>query len=86
MGSDLFAQPSAVPRGFLLGDIYLANVERYDRQSPDGRFYSVTILCRIDVTRLAVELVVALSAATTIALFLQPRSVKRSDSAQESTV
>ncbi|MFK7777097.1 MAG: hypothetical protein QM501_03090 [Gimesia sp.] len=77
---------SSVSRGFLLGDVYHANVPSGYQSNGKGHhvmFYT-TVSCRIDVTRLVMELIVVLSAATTFALCLNLRSGKPSENSDGS--
>ncbi|WP_298864004.1 hypothetical protein [uncultured Gimesia sp.] len=67
---------NSVSRGFLLGDIYRTNVPNGYQANEKGHNVMVyaTIPCRIDMTRLVMELMVVLSVATMLAFFLNLRS------------
>jgi len=63
-------------RGFLFGDIYHGKVANGYRRSQNGEYVPAfaTVVCQIDVTRLVMELMVVISAATTLTLFFTRRS------------
>ncbi|MDF1745046.1 MAG: hypothetical protein P1V19_15215 [Gimesia sp.] len=66
----------SVSRGFLFGDVYLTSVPNGYQANEKGHNVLVytNVFCRIDVTRLVMELMVVLSVATLLALFLNLRS------------
>jgi len=67
---------SSLSRGFLWGDIYRAEVPGGYQANEHGHNVMVhaTVPCRIDVTRLVMELMVVFSAATLLVCLLNLRS------------
>ena len=67
---------NSVSRGFLFGDIYHTSVPHGYHQNGKGQnvMSYAQASCRIDVTRLVMELMVVFSAVTTLVLILNLRS------------
>ncbi|QDT39971.1 hypothetical protein Pan241w_00240 [Gimesia alba] len=76
----------SVSRGFLLGDVYHTKIPSGYRSNGKGHHVTTFSIssCRIDVTRMIMEMIVVISAATAFALCLNLRSGKPSENSEGS--